>query len=69
MEEFSAFLIVSVEEKETVNTRRARKSGELEERAEVLQPMRYPTKFLSPNANRPGRNFEVIKKLGELDLP
>lgn len=48
--------------KKVMNTRRTRKSGELEERAGVLQPIRYPTKFLSPNANRPRRNFEAIKK-------
>jgi len=28
----------------------------------MLQPIRYPTKFLSPNVNKPGRNFEAIKK-------
>jgi len=36
--------------------------SELEERAKALQPIRYPTKFLSPNANKPGRNFEAITK-------
>lgn len=38
------------------------KAEELEERAGMLQPIRYPTKFLSPNANRSRRNFEAIKK-------
>lgn len=60
MGELSAFLIVWTAKKVTKKNI-APKSGELERRIQVLQSIICLTKLLSPNANKPGRNFEAIK--------